>query len=89
MVRLFVRHHVTDFPTWKQAYDDFNDERQGMGVTGHAVYQSANDPNDVTILHDFESMDSAQAFMGSPRLREVMEKAGVSGEPSVWFTTEA
>jgi quinol monooxygenase YgiN len=89
MIRLFVRHSVADFPTWRQAYDDFDAERQGMGVTGHAVFQSADDPNDVTIFHDFESMETAQAFMASARLRAVMEKAGVSGEPSIWFTTPA
>ena len=30
-------------------YDDFNDERKGMAVAGHAVFQSASDPNDVTV----------------------------------------
>ena len=40
MIRLFVRHPVTDFATWKQAYDDFDDERKGMAVAGHEVFQS-------------------------------------------------
>ena len=87
MIRMFVRHPVTDFATWKQAYDDFNAERQGMGAAGHSVYQSVDDPNDVTAWHDFETLDAARAFMDSPRLREVMEGAGVAGEPTVWFTT--
>ena len=46
---MFVRHPVTDFTTWKQAYDDFDDERRGMAVAGHAVFQSASDPNEVTV----------------------------------------
>ena len=65
MVRLFVRHPVADFAHWKKAYDDFDEERFGMGVKGHAVYQALDDANDVTVWHDFESLDSAQAFMGS------------------------
>lgn len=89
MIRLFVRHPVSDFAHWKQAYDDFNQERAGMGVMGHAVYQAVDDANDVTVWHDFESMESARAFMGSARLKEVMEKAGVAGEPTVWFTQGA
>jgi hypothetical protein len=89
MVRLFVRHPVSDFTSWKQFYDDFDHERAGMGVTGHGVFQAADDPNDVTIFHDFESMESAQSFMGSERLREVMTDAGVAGEPAIWFTTPA
>ena len=89
MIRLFVRHPVSDFAKWKQAYDDFNAERSGMGVTGHAVFRAVDDANDVTIWHDFGNMESAQAFMSSPRLKEVMESAGVAGEPSVWFTQGA
>jgi hypothetical protein len=89
MVRMFVRHPVTDFAHWKQAYDDFDEERRGMGVAGDAVFQSADDPNDVTAWHDFQTLESARAFLESARLREVMAAAGVAGEPTIWFTTPA
>jgi hypothetical protein len=89
MATLFVRHDVADFGAWKQAYDAFDEERQSMGVTGHGVYQAEGNPNDVTVCHDFESMDAARAFVGSDRLREVMQRAGVQGEPTVWFTNKA
>lgn len=87
MIRMFVRHQVTDFAKWKQAYDNFDGERKGMGVVGDAVFTSADDPNDVTAWHDFDSLQSAQAFIGSERLREVMSEAGVAGEAVVWFTS--
>jgi len=89
MATLFVRHNVADFGQWKRAYDAFDEERRSMGVTGHGVYQTDGNPNDVTVYHDFESMDAAKAFAGSERLREVMQQAGVQGEPIVWFTTKA
>jgi hypothetical protein len=57
-----------------------------MGVVGDAVYQAADDPNDVTVWHDFETLQSAQNFVGSERLREVMSEAGVAGEPTIWYT---
>jgi hypothetical protein len=87
MIRLFVRHPVADFTKWKQAYDAFDGERKGMGVIGDGVYKSASDPNDVTVWHDFQTLQSAREFVGSERLREVMDSAGVAGEPSIWFTT--
>ena len=34
MVRLFVRHQVADYPAWRRVYDDFDAERQTLGVTG-------------------------------------------------------
>ena len=89
MATIFVRHDVLDFGTWKQAYDDFGAERQTMGVTGHGAYQAEGNPNNVTIYHHFESMDTAKSFIQSDRLREVMMAAGVQGEPDIWFTTGA
>ena len=89
MTTLFVRHRVKEFGAWKQAYDAFNAERKTMGVTDHGVYQADGNPNDVTIYHQFESMDKAKAFVGSPRLQEVMKSAGVMGEPDLWFTKKA
>ena len=89
MVRLFVRHAVADFATWKQAYDAFDAERRGMGVRGDAVFQAAEDANDVTAWHDFESLESARTFVESDRLRAVMTASGVASEPTVWFVTPA
>lgn len=89
MVRMFVRHHVEDFVTWRQAYHDFDEERREMGVVGDAVFRSVDDPNDVTVWHDFEDQTSARAFARSPRLRQVMMDAGVDGEPIIWYVTEA
>lgn len=89
MATLFVRHDVADFGTWKQAYDDFDAERRTMGVTGDGVYQADGSPNDVTVYHEFDSMEAAKAFADSPRLREVMMEAGVVGEPNLWFATRA
>ena len=85
MATLFVRHKVKEFSIWKAAYDAFDAERKTMGVTSHGVYQTDENPGDVTVYHEFESMDAAKAFAGSPRLKEVMESGGVVGNPDIWF----
>jgi hypothetical protein len=89
MARLFVRHDVTDYKAWRRAYDDFDAERRSLGVTGHAVFQSADDPNDVTVWHDFSTLEDARRFSSSPRLNEVMGKGGVKGAPQIWFVNQA
>jgi hypothetical protein len=89
MVRLFVRHDVADYEAWRQVYDDFDATRRGMGVTGDAVYQSVDNPNDVTVWHDFETAEAGQAFVSSSELRDAMGRGGVHGEPQAWFVTEA
>jgi hypothetical protein len=47
------------------------------------------DPNDVTVWHDFETAEAAEAFVNSEALREAMEAAGVQGQPDIWITEEA
>lgn len=88
MATLFVRHRVKDFPTWKAAYDEFDAERKTMGVTGHGVYQTDGDPNDVTVYHHFANMHAAKSFAGSARLKDVMKEAGVEGTPDMWFVNQ-
>ncbi len=87
MVRMFVRPQVADYPTWRAAYDSIDGERKELGVTAHAVYQSVADRNDVTVSHDFDSREAAEAFTSSPVLRDAMQRAGVQGKPEIWFTT--
>jgi hypothetical protein len=86
-VRMFVRHEVTDYAAWRKGYDAFDTARRKLGVTGQAVYQSVDNPNDVTVTHDFKTADKAKAFASSAELKAAMEKAGVKGTPQIWITT--
>ncbi len=89
MVRMFIRHTIKDYALWRASYDSFDSDRAGMGVTAHAVYRAADNPNDVTVWHDFATLEGAQSFAGSAALRDRMAGAGVVGAPQVWFTHPA
>ena len=52
-------------------------------------YQSTDKPNNVTVIHDFHSVEKAKAFAASPDLKTTMGKLGVVGEPHIWYTTKA
>ena len=86
---MFVRHDVSDYATWRKAYDGLDATRKKMGVTGQAVYRSADNPNDVTVTHDFTTVEAAKAFEESPELFEAMAKAGVKSAAQAWITTQA
>jgi quinol monooxygenase YgiN len=88
MATLFARHKVKEFDAWKIAYDAFDAERKTMGVINHGVYQADDNPNDVTVYHEFDSMDAAKKFADSRRLKEVMSTAGVLGAPEIWCTNK-
>ena len=89
MATLFVRHTVADYEKWRKVYDDFDTERRSMGVTSDGVYQLDGDPNDVTVYHEFGTIEAAKTFSTSPRLKEAMAAAGVQGAPTVWITERA
>lgn len=88
-VRMFVRHEVADYAAWRKSYDAFGATQKRLGVTAQAVYQSTDNPNDVTATHDFASVEKAKAFAASPELKSAMQGAGVKGAPQIWFTTRA
>ena len=85
MVRMFLRHEVADYDAWREVYDRF--DRGRLGVVSAAVYRSLDDPNDVTVVHDFESTESAHAFADASDLENAMRDAGVTSTPTIWFTT--
>jgi ABC-type sugar transport system substrate-binding protein len=88
-VRMFVHHQVADYSAWRKTYDSFAPTQKKLGVIYQAVYQSTDDPNDVTVIHDFHSLEKAKAFASSPELKAAMEKSGVKGAPQIWYTTKS
>ena len=52
------------------------------------MYQAADNPNDITVTHEFGSVEAAQAFAKSAELKSAMQSAGVVGTPTIWFTNK-
>ncbi|ENN84431.1 hypothetical protein RHSP_22466 [Rhizobium freirei PRF 81] len=89
MTTLFVRHDVSDYAAWRKVYDEFRPVQKANGVTAEAVYQATDNPNDVTVTHEFATIEAAQAFGKLEELKAAMRKGGVLGTPTVWFTNKA
>jgi quinol monooxygenase YgiN len=85
---MFARHKVSDYDNWKRVYDEFASVRKEKGVTTASVHRDPNEPDIITITHQFEDMNAATAFANSEELKSAMEKAGVSGPPEIWFGEE-
>ena len=88
MVTLFARHSVSDYDAWRKVYDEFHQTRKQAGVTGEQVYQSADDPNDVTLMLDFETIETARDFPENTKLEAAYQQAGSLGAPAIWFATK-
>ena len=64
---------------------DLTSMRTGFGCTGHQVFQSANDPCELTILTHWRSAENAKKYAASTELKESMQNAGVISQPEVTF----
>jgi hypothetical protein len=80
---LIVRHTVADYSSWRKIYDEVGPLRDSHGCTKQAVLQLPTDANDVLVIHEFPSVDQANAFAGDPNLRSAMDRAGVSAPPRI------
>jgi hypothetical protein len=59
---LHIEHGITEFATWKAAFDRFAERRRDAGVTGHRIHQPHDDANCVVLQLDFPSIEQAQGF---------------------------
>jgi hypothetical protein len=89
MVTMFVRHRVADYAAFRRVYDFLAATRAVHKVVADAVYRAVGDANDITVTHDFVSIETARAFAASPELEARMRDAGVLGAPMVWFADRA
>ncbi len=88
MAHMFVRGTVEDYATFRKTFDGAEEMRKSAGSTGNTVYQSVDNPNEVTIRAEFPTADAAKAFASSEGLREAMKRGGVQGSPTIWFVNE-
>jgi len=89
MIHVLLRHKVADFNRWKESFDSHLNTRMHAGELGFRLFQSVDDPRDVTILLDWDSVEHARQFMGSEDLRSRMQQAGVVGTPEVHYVEDA
>jgi hypothetical protein len=64
MPTLQIEHSISDFTTWKAAFDRFTEARERAGVRRHHVQRRVDDPNYLVIDLDFDTTPEAQAFLG-------------------------
>ncbi len=82
---MMVRHSVADYAAFKTAYMAHDSMRKASGVTSLALGRGMDDQNKVIVLTEISDVQKAKDFAASPGLKEAMEKAGVTGPPTIDF----
>jgi hypothetical protein len=84
MITLRIEHPISDFPTWKTAFDRFADHRRQGGVCGERVNQPVDDDHYVLVDLDFPTRAEAEEFLGFLRARVWASRdtsPGLAGTP--------
>lgn len=89
MSYILVHHNCEDFAKWKKAFDNHSSIRSQNGSKGGKVFQSANNPNELFVLLEWDSLENLQKFAQSDTLKSAMQDAGVVGVPAIYFFDEA
>ena len=89
MASMLVQHQVKDYTAWKKVYDSVKDLRTSNGELSDKIYRDASDPNQLTVVFEWDSLENAKKYANSPELKAAMERAGVEGKPSIHFLNEA
>jgi heme-degrading monooxygenase HmoA len=88
MPYMLVRHKVEDYERWKPVFDEHATVREQSGSMGGRLWRSADDPNEVVILFEWDNMENARRFYSSDDLRETMQRAGVVDQPDIYTLEE-
>ncbi len=77
MPHTFVRLTVHDFDSWKPVMDNYAEMRREAGSLSTRIFRSVDEPNEVGVIVEWESLEKARDFYDSLDQLAGMEKGGV------------
>jgi hypothetical protein len=83
MVTVILTHEVSNYAEWKIGFKAGEPLRQQASVKTIGTYHSVDNPNLVSIITEFPSVEVARGFVASPQLKADMDRAGVVGNLEV------
>ena len=83
MSTLRIEHAISQYDTWKAAFDRDPAQRKQSGVRRYAIHRPVDDPDYVMIDLEFDDAAQAEAFL--TKMREVWRSAtaapALAGDP--------
>ncbi|HET6475690.1 MAG TPA: hypothetical protein VFH93_06395 [Thermoleophilia bacterium] len=85
---LIMQTRVRDYDAWKTVFDDGEPLRARHGCTGHEIFRSDDDGNELTVHLSFPSREGGDALRTDPELAANMKRGGVEGQPTVTWARD-
>ncbi len=87
MSYVMVKTKVADYTRWKPIFDADGANRQASGSKGGQLFRSADDPNEVVILFEWD-LEKARQYSQREGLKAKMQEARVLDPPEIFFLEE-
>ncbi len=84
MITLHIEHPITDYGTWRAAFDRLSGARLQAGVIGERVTRPVDDPRYIVVALDFDSTEHAvnfRAFLETQVWSSTAASPGLVGRP--------
>jgi heme-degrading monooxygenase HmoA len=78
MAKVMATFTVLDLDNWKIVYDAAANVRRAAGWQSTQIYPNEQNPNELVLVHEWDSEENFKAFSNSPQLMELQTRAGVS-----------
>lgn len=82
---LIVKFKVSNFAKWKTSYESRDSARLASGLHNYIIGRGVEDSNTVMVALKMDDVAKAKEFTADPKLKEAMQKGGVTGAPSFMF----
>ena len=80
-----IKHTVADYNKWKPFFDSDSVNRNAAGLREIGLARGIENQNEVEIPFMIGDVQKAKAFTNDPKLKDVMQKAGVVSQPDIKF----
>ena len=80
-----IKHMVADYSRWRPIFDADSTFRNSAGMHPVGVARGIENENEVEVPFMIDDVQKAKAFTADPKLKDAMQKGGVSSEPNIKF----
>ncbi len=86
MAYLMFRGKVKDYEKWKPVFDELRPKRKEYGAKGGYLYRNADNPNELVVFMEWESVEKARKWAYSEHVTRALEIGGVIGKREDLFS---
>jgi hypothetical protein len=87
MSYVMVKHKVADYARWRPKFAADGANREAGGSKGGQLLRSADDPNEVVMLFEWD-LEKARQYSQREEVRAKMQEAGVLDPAEIYFLEE-